>query len=308
MPLINFIGVGAQKCASSWVHRVLDEHPQTCLSEPKELDYFSYFYGRGHDWYERHFGNPREALAIGDNSPSYFVHPLAPARARRYNPGMKIVVALRDPIERAYSNHLHMVREGFLSGQDLSFERALQRNEMYVEQSRYAKHLRLWLDCFPVTQVHVLLQEDVAESPEREVRRLYGFLGLEADFLASGARERANVSAVPRNPAARESMRRLGRFARRIGLGSGVDALKQIPAMRRLQERGQVPLRDLVPPMANATRAMLRELLADEVEQLRAILRREVLPWKNFELGAAEVMSPRADTADDQPTRSPGAR
>lgn len=303
MPLINFIGVGAQKCASSWVHRVLGEHPQTCLSEQKELDYFSYFYGRGLDWYERHFGRPQGAVAIGDNSPSYFVHPLAPERARRYNADMKIVVALRDPIERAYSNHLHMVREGFLSGSDLSFERALQRNEMYIEQSRYATHLRRWLDAFPPTQVHVLLQEDVADAPEEEAQRLYRFLGLEGGFVALAARERANVSAMPR-----KNLRRLGRLARRIGLGAGVDALKQLPTVRRLQARGQVPLREIVPAMANPTRVMLRELLADEVEQVRAILGREALPWKNFVPGAAEPAPRPAGPTDVQPVRSPGAR
>ena len=52
----SVIGIGAQKCASSWVHSVLGAHPQIAVSEPKEVDFFSYHFDRGYRWYEGHFG------------------------------------------------------------------------------------------------------------------------------------------------------------------------------------------------------------------------------------------------------------
>lgn len=281
-PLVNFIGIGAQKCASSWVYRILDDHPEACLSRPKELDYFSYFFGRGHDWYERHFVDVREARAIGDNSPSYLVHPLAPERARRYNPELRVIVALRDPIERAYSNHLHMVREGFLTGEDLSFERAIGRNEMYVEQSRYAKHLARWLDCFGHAQVHVLLQEEVGATPEQEARRLYEFLGLNPEFVATSVQDRANASVVDRSAGGFDRVRRLGRLARELGMGGAVDSLKSVPMLRRWRDQRQVSLRDVVPPMSEPTRLRLKEILSEDVARLRDLIGRSSLPWRNF--------------------------
>ena len=53
----TMIGIGAQKCASSWVHAALGVHPQIGVSEPKEVDFFSYYYDRGYQWYETHFAH-----------------------------------------------------------------------------------------------------------------------------------------------------------------------------------------------------------------------------------------------------------
>ena len=51
----TFLGIGAQKCASSWIRNVLHDHPEVFVSHPREVDFFSYHYNRGYTWYERHF-------------------------------------------------------------------------------------------------------------------------------------------------------------------------------------------------------------------------------------------------------------
>ncbi len=279
-PKVNFIGIGAQKCASSWVHKVLAEHPQAFLSTPKELDYFSYFWGRGHDWYERFFeAAPTGARIVGDNSPSYFVHPLAPARAARYNPYLKIVLALRDPVERAYSNHLHMVREGFLRGPDLSFEYGLSRNEMYVEQSRYATHFGRWLDHFPREQFFIVIQEEIAVRTQTLSGDLYGFLGLDQRYRPASAGERANASAVARAPGLDRFLRASAGVLRRAGLAAVVEAVRRSDAVDRYRRSSRVDLREIVPPMREDTRRRLRETLAPEVEALCRLLDRAAPPW-----------------------------
>lgn len=294
-PVVNFIGIGAQKCASSWVHKVLAEHPQAHLSTPKELDYFSYFWGRGHDWYERFFAGALGARLVGDNSPSYFVHPLAAERAARYNPRLKIVVALRDPVERAFSNHLHMVREGFLAGPDLSFEYGLARNEMYVEQSRYATHLRRWLDHFPREQVFVVLQEELGTGDSSVTRRLYAFLGLDASYVPASAGRTANISATPRSAGADAALRGTADLARRVGLARLVSAVKASAAVQRARAANQVNLREIVAPMHPETRAHLEALLADEVMGLCRVLGRTALPWPTFDaIRNAEAVRPPA--------------
>ena len=80
----NFLGLGAQKCASSWIHKILEDHPDVFVSQPKELDFFTNYFNRGYTWYERHFNGAGSAKAIGEVSPSYFCDPLAPERIRRY--------------------------------------------------------------------------------------------------------------------------------------------------------------------------------------------------------------------------------
>ncbi|MEO1188983.1 MAG: sulfotransferase, partial [Pseudomonadota bacterium] len=100
------IGIGAQKCASSWLHAIAGSHPGIGTSDPKEVDFFSYYFDRGYRWYERHFEAAPGTRVCFENSPSYFHDPRAPGRVSAYNSGMKIIVLLRDPIKRAFSNHL----------------------------------------------------------------------------------------------------------------------------------------------------------------------------------------------------------
>ena len=172
----TFIGLGGQKCASSWLYTVFNDHPDAFVSTPKELNYFSAVYDRGHQWYESHFTAGAGRAAVGEISPSYLPDRDAPARAHAYNPDFRILVALRDPVERAYSNHLHNIRLGYYQGADLSFEAGLANNPMYVEQSRYAKHLRAWLEHFPPEQMLIVLQEEIAADPQAQARRVYEFL------------------------------------------------------------------------------------------------------------------------------------
>jgi hypothetical protein len=286
-PRINFIGIGAQKCASTWVHEVLNAHPQAALSSPKELDYFSYYYDRGHDWYESVFDATTAHLAVGDNSPSYFPHPSAPLRAFRYNPDLRIILTLRDPVERAFSNHLHVVREGFVSGEDLSFERGLTRNGMYIEQSRYATHLRRWLEYFPRERIHVILQEDVSVRPAEILNSLYRFLGLREEFeplLPSGRINESSVSTQPRVDAV---LRGAAGVMRGLGMGGLVQLAKRNPTVGRLRQTTRVGLREIVPPMKDETRRRVVSLLVGEVEDLCALLGRQSLPWHSF----AEIWS-----------------
>jgi hypothetical protein len=281
-PVVSFIGIGAQKCASTWVHRVLDEHPQAFLSTPKELDYFSYFYGRGCDWYEGHFAAANGQRVVGDNSPSYLVHPLAPARAARYNPKLRIVLALRDPVERAFSNHLHMIRAGFLEGGAVTFEHGLSRNEMYVEQSRYAKHLRNWLSHFPAEQLHVVFQEELSTQAASVTRALYRFLGVDEGFQPGIADARANESRLSTRPELEAAFKRGASALRRAGLGPLVSAVTRSRAVQSMRRASEVSLRDLVPPMQEATRARLVDMLQPDMHELARLLGRETLPWGSF--------------------------
>ena len=81
MPKPTFIGIGAQKCASTWIYDILKDHPDVALSELKEVDFFSYKYDHGLQWYENNFSEAGTQSVIGEISPSYFHEPAVPARA-----------------------------------------------------------------------------------------------------------------------------------------------------------------------------------------------------------------------------------
>lgn len=277
----TFIGLGAQKCASTWVHHVLNDHPDAQVSSPKELDYFSYYYGRGYYWYEQFFDEmSSKKKAIGENSPSYLPHPLAPERAALYNPDFKIIVALRDPIERAYSNHLHMVMLGYLKGPDMSFEYGLKNNHMYIEQSRYGKHLRNWMNHFPKEAFHVVLQEEVKDHGAEEARKLYKHLSIDETFTSAASTGRFNESRTQSSSAIRNKLRAYARTAKKMGMGSLIQQVNALEFVKNMKRSGTKDLREIVPPMKDETRARLTELLLPEVEELQKILGRDKLPWK----------------------------
>ena len=277
----RFIGIGAQKCASTWVYAILREHPQIFHSEPKELDFFSHFYGRGFQWYSRFCHEAIEQSAVGENSPSYFHHPLAPARAKEFDPDFRILVVLRDPIERAFSNHLHLIKAGYLRGPDLTFEQGLRNNPMYVEQSRYATHLRCWLSHFSQERVLVLLQEEIHRNPEAAARQIYQFLEVREHPPKSSTR-RTNESRLADNAHLESVLERTSQVVRKMGLHRVASNTRVRHWIDQIRRANSTDLREIVPPMRTETRSELMTLLRPEVEALARLLNRTEFPWKNW--------------------------
>jgi hypothetical protein len=277
-----FVGIGAQKCASTWVYTILQDHPQVSVSEPKELDFFSYNYERGFQWFERHFARNDRAPIIGEISPSYFHDLAAPSRLAAYRPDARIIVTLRDPVERAYSNHLHDIRIENYQGPDLSFEAGIANNPMYVEQSRYAVHLKRWLEYFPKEQLLVLLQEEIKEDPHGQAQFVYRFLGIDDLHVSAAAEKRANESYLPKSREKEQLMKKVGSIARSAGLGAGVELLRKVGVIDALKQSNRQSIRDVVPPIPNEMRQKLESLFAEEIAELAAMLGREELPWRTW--------------------------
>jgi hypothetical protein len=139
--LPSLLIVGAQRCGTTSMFHVLSQHPAVIspLFKKKELHYFDHEYSRGIRWYQGHFptrararvaargaGIPPVAL---EGSPYYMFHPLAPSRIHQDLPGVRLLVLVRDPVERAYSQHAHQVGLGLESE---PFERALELEDARI--------------------------------------------------------------------------------------------------------------------------------------------------------------------------------
>lgn len=275
----TYVGIGAQKCASTWLHRILAEHPEVAVPEVKEVDFFSYRYDHGYQWYERCFGSGKPARARGEISPSYFSEPAVPERVARYVPQARILLSLRDPVERALSNHRHEVRVGHLAGPDFSFETGLHNNPMYVEQGCYATHLRNWLRYFSRADILVVLMEDIEAAPEAVCAKVYRFLGVDDRYVPTGLSSRYNPS-----------------FATRWSpLGAVKDTIygaTRLPGLRWLWDvaahsglrsayRGinNVPSSAVIPPPGAQTLLELRERFAPEIRELETMIGRSLATW-----------------------------
>jgi len=204
-PLPDFLILGAQKAGTTALYAYLRWHPQVTGPSFKEVSFFDRHYARGERWYRAHLPVRRRAV-VGEASPSYLFHPLAPERVARMLPEARLIALLRNPVDRAFSHYQHEVA---LGREQLSFEDALARerermdgelehmvrdpayfshawwNFTYAARGRYAEQLERWFEAFPREQLLVLLSEDLATDTAGTYRRVLEFLGVEARGLGS---------------------------------------------------------------------------------------------------------------------------
>lgn len=202
--LPNAIIIGAMKSGTTSLFDYLVQHPEVCGSRTKELHFFDNQHGRGERWYRANFA-PRGERVLLESSPYYLFHPLAPERAARLVPDAKLIVLLRNPVDRAYSHYNQNSEEGL---EPLSFEEALEQEGRrlagsqealasgrvershahqtfsYVGKGRYAEQLQRWLAHFPRERMLILKAEDFFRAPQDCVDRVTGFLGLEQFTIA----------------------------------------------------------------------------------------------------------------------------
>jgi Sulfotransferase domain len=198
-PLPDFLILGAQKAGTTALYAYLRSHPAITGPSWKEVSYFDRHYARGEGWYRGNFPNrlrAREKL-VGEASPSYLFHPLAPERVRALVPDARLVVLVRNPIDRALSHYHHEVA---LGREQLSFEQALDAEEerlrgeeerlladpsyfsrewwshTYKARGRYAEQLERWLAVFPREQLLVVPSEELLAKPEAAHARVLDFL------------------------------------------------------------------------------------------------------------------------------------
>jgi hypothetical protein len=208
--LPDFAIIGGQRCGSTALFRYLLHHPAVSGYFRKEARYFDRNYQRGPAWYRAHFPLAGFATyvrrrygcepAIGEATPNYLFHPHAARRMHEFNPDMRLVALLRDPVDRAISNY-HLERA--LGNETLSLRDALQaepgrvdaeleraeadetywgfdcQHFSYVARGRYAEQLERWLEQFRLgEQLLVLRSEDLFAAPLEVTNRVLDFLGL----------------------------------------------------------------------------------------------------------------------------------
>ena len=216
--LPDFLLVGTQRGGTTSLFRALAPHPG--VAQPtfhKGVHYFDVHYERGPSWYRGHFPLRRGERLAFESAGYYMHHPLAPERIAADLPGAKLLVLLRDPVERAFSAHKHELARGFET--EPSFERALEleperldgeveriladpaylshahRHLAYLDRGRYADQLEVLFKLFGRERVHVTFAEDFFAEPEPAYDAVVDFLGLPRWRPAAFERHNARPSA-----------------------------------------------------------------------------------------------------------------
>lgn len=259
----DFLGLGAQKAATSWIHACLYEHPQVFMPASKEVHFFSRHFEKGIAWYEDHFGGCGADQNAGEISPTYLYDPESPARIHRYIPNAKLVVCLRNPVKRAISAYRYEVKMGTVSPEE-SFSDALKERPGYIEHGLYFEQLRRYLERFGREQLHIDVYEDIARDPQAFMRRIYAFLGVDPEFTAPSALQSVNPgSGAPRLLSLDRLVRRTAAFLRNAGLSHVVWRLGRSPLVEALVRVNRQPERAVA-------------LDPSEVEQLEATFAKDI--------------------------------
>ncbi len=281
MAKVDFIGIGAQKAATTWLHHVLSEHESVTTNEAKELNFFTANYDRGYTWYESCFADSPSGNLCGECSPTYFFSSDAPRRARDYNKDLKLICILRDPIGRVFSNHLHEIRKGHIAP-STSVEAGLARNPAYVQQSQYKANLENWLTYFDRDALLVLFSEEVAANPDESYDQICKHLGISPGSGSDSISERFHENVTYKNQTLQKSLRFGGDVMRSLGMEGGVKKLKALPGLKQVLSMNKQHLKIMVPPPKSETREMLANQFRPDMEYVAELTGRQSLPWSTW--------------------------
>lgn len=190
----DFILIGETKCGTTSMFNYLREHPQIIESigngesydrsyRTKELRFFDKFYSRGWEWYFSRFPETKDGEITGEATPMYMYRSLIARRILKNLPNVKLIVLLRNPVDRLISNFEHN-RKWVPGWKDLYpdlkeyFYSCLDRDYYQIEKSIYYYSLLRWFDHFPRQQFCIVRSEDMYENPQMSYLQVTRFLGV----------------------------------------------------------------------------------------------------------------------------------
>jgi len=269
--LPTFVIIGAMKCGTTSLHYYLAQHPEVCMPQKKETDFFiaQINYGRGPAWYESLFAHP--AKACGEASPNYaktWHFPGVPERMHALLPEARLIYVVRDPVERMVSQYKHFYASG-LEHRPLNAALEPAPGECdqtpYFFDSCYHRNLLAFLDRYPLERVLVLSAEDLQTDRETTLRRVFEFVGVDPGFQSPKFERQWHVSD--------------NKFTTRKTLLNRILSRKWLSALRRGVSRS---IRPLAPPECQldaGLRTRLMDRLAPEMREFRRLTGEPFSGW-----------------------------
>jgi len=287
---VDFVGIGAPKCGTTWISECLAEHPEIGFAADKEVYFFADSeartyanagfdnYSRGTDWYHDQMPHDKPgARVFGEYSVSYMYDARVCQRLAQYHPQVKIVIALRNPVDMVYSWYWFN-RTGLIAKLPETFEQAMEI-DYFRNLGCYHLALAPFFAQFDRRQLHVVLHEDIQRDATRVLRELFAFLDVDPEFQPEKTGVRVNAAKGTRFG----WMQSLG--------GTTYGAMKKIPGVSSIvssrsfekavlavyRRVNHVPLD--YPPMDPATREQLAAYYAEDTQKLATLIGRDLDHW-----------------------------
>lgn len=274
----HFIVIGAVKAATTWIQKQLQRHENVFLPDP-EPHFFSQDFAKGPEFYQQFFADrPPEVTVIGEKSADYLAHPLAADRIASMLPDVKLVVQLRDPVARAYSDYKMLYRRGTVKGPPEDYLLSPDNPQpRFLLDGLYGQHLGRWRTRFPDDRILTFLYEDITADPRATVERVSDHIGVNPSFDEAAARRKENNS--------REKLLPLPiRFAL-APLKRMVSPLRDKPLFEAT--RSLLAREIAYPPLSYELEQHLRDFYLNDIEKVEKIIDRDLSAWKQCRMDVA---------------------
>jgi len=307
--LPNFFVIGAARSGTTSLDQYLAQHPEIFITTRKESHYFAAdqfppctgpgdegirnLLVRDADAYAELFAGAAGKKAIGESSAFYLHLPGTAERIAQAVPDARIIMLLREPVDRTHSAYMFLARDG---RETLSLEQGLEREEerklkgfepmwRYKALSFYYEHVRHYVEVFGEQQVKVLLYEEFYTNPAQALRDVFTFLGVKEDVPINTS-VRYNLSGMPKS---RKLYTPLNRFIfNPNGLEKRIKSL--IPLhLRKAWASKLIGMSVERVSMDSQIQAQLRAHYAGDVQRLQDLLQRDLACWGYGEPGELEM-------------------
>jgi len=289
---IDFIGIGAPKSGTTWISQCLDEHPDICHSHRFETVFFenTNFYRKGLAYYGKFFAHYKLGQKRGEITPTYLYSAETAQRIKEAFPQVKLIVCLRNPIERAHSHYTAHERHGKNIIWLKSFDeiRGNQGNP-YFKRGLYYESLQWYITIFGRENILILIHDDIKTDPRQFMQKIYSFLGVNPDFVPPSLLKRIN--AAEERGVYSKSINQWLLYGK---LGKALSRLPFYKQLRRLliwtrifkytrkaigllNKRNKAWVRS---PMSQETREFLKRAYQKDIANLETLLNRKLDFWK----------------------------
>jgi len=261
---VTFFMVGCQRCGTTWTDAALRGHPQVFLPEQKQSYFFDRNYEKGIDWFmERFDGVTTENLAVGEIATGYCL-PNSIPRMSKHFPDVKLIMVMRNPVDRAYSNYqTRQVEEGWSS-----FEKAIESDSDLLLRGQYIDQIEHLLEFDDSNQILFLLYDDLHQDDKAYLKTILEFIGVDSTLDSSLIGQRKNAAMFPM---LRKWLHKLGlkRFVNIISKSWVGDKIR-----RSRKSKGRA-----YQPMGQKTKEHLLEHFAPYNSRLSTFLQRDLSSW-----------------------------
>lgn len=282
----NIYLIGAQKSGTTTLAYLLSQHPDLCLSNPKETHFFSHNWDKGIAWYQEKFADD-SAVCI-DASTTYAMAPLSeprnsvgfkkcftsvPQRIYSVNPNAKFIYLLRDPVERTYSGYWHYFARGV---ETQEFGEAIRSDSFYLDVSNYYGQLSFWLEYFPIESFLFILFEDLRKEPQKVAEECFKFMEVNIEIqvgLQSALNTSRYVNGVGR------LANRLFEFADYHDVHVVPSSLKKVVRIRQTIRKLTTNTSKIIPKMIEEDRTFLQEYFYNKNDNLKHLTGLALSQW-----------------------------